>query len=59
MKEELKEIKLYTLQELVPVLDVTYRTLLDYVKTGRLKAVKIGGRWRISSENLQAFLNGQ
>lgn len=54
----LEKIRLYTLTELEPVLGVTHRTLQTYVKTGRLKAVKIGHRWRVTQENLDAFLNG-
>jgi excisionase family DNA binding protein len=56
---DLEDIKFYELKELVPVLKVSYRTLLDYVNKGRLKAVKIGGRWRVSPENLNAFLEGR
>lgn len=57
-KETLKAIKLFTLTELEEVLGVTHRTLLTYVKLGRLKAVKVGGKWKVSEENLKAFING-
>lgn len=52
-------IQLYTLTELEPVLGVTHRTLLTYVKTGRLKAVKIGGKWKVSGDVLRKFINGE
>lgn len=58
-KEKLDKFTVYTLTELEPVLGVTHRTLLDYVKTGRLKAVKIGGKWKVSEDNLRRFLNGE
>lgn len=51
-------IKLYTLEELEPILGVKVRTLREYAKTGKLKCVKIGREWRISEENLQKFING-
>lgn len=51
-------IKIYTLKELETVLHVTYRSLLTYIKTGKLKAVKIGHSWRVSEDNLKAFING-
>ncbi len=54
----LDKIRLYTLTELEPLLGVTHRTLLQYVKDKRLKAVKVGGKWKITEENLQRFLNG-
>jgi len=43
--------KVYALADLAPLLGVTYRTLLTYVKTKKLKAVKIGGRWKVTPEN--------
>lgn len=51
-------IKLYTLSDLVPMLGVTYRTLQNYIHDGKLKGVKIGGRWRVTEENLLKFING-
>jgi len=56
---ELDTIKLYTLTEIEPILGCTHRTLLSYVADGRLKAVKIGGKWKITAENLAKFLNGE
>ena len=50
--------KIYNLHELEEMLQVTQRTLYNYIKAGRLKAVKIGGTWRVTEENLNAFLNG-
>ncbi len=58
-RESLESIKIYSLTELEPVLGVTHRTLLDYVKKGKLKAVKLGGKWKVTDENLRAFLNGE
>ena len=42
-----------------PILGVSHRTLLDYVKKGKIKAVKIGGKWKVSEQNLKAFINGE
>lgn len=55
----LESIHLYTLSELEPILEVTHRTLQTYIKDGRLKGVKIGGKWKVSEENLRKFLNGE
>jgi excisionase family DNA binding protein len=56
---ELEELKVYTLTEIEPILGVTHRTLLTYIKDGRLKGVKIGGKWKVSGENLRKFINGE
>lgn len=55
----LQKLNVYTLTELEPVLGVTHRTLLNYVKDGKLKAVKIGGKYKVSEENLKKFINGE
>lgn len=56
---KLDSYTVYTLTELEPVLGVTHRTLLQYVKDGKLKAVKIGGKWKVSEDNLKRFINGE
>ncbi len=56
----LEGLKLYSLTEIEPILGVTHRTLLNYVKEGKLKgAKKIGGKWKISEENLKKFINDE
>lgn len=52
------KIKTYSLKELETILQRSRPTLFRYIKNGELKAVKIGNAWRVTEENLQAFLNG-
>ena len=54
----LESFRVYSLSELEPILGVTHRTLLRYISEGKLKAVKMGGRWKVSQDNLRAFVNG-
>ena len=56
---ELESLKVYTLTEIEPILGVTHRTSLTYIKDGRLKGVKIGGKWKVSGDNLRKFINGE
>lgn len=51
------DIKVYTLDEVADILKVTKRTLYNYVKAGKLPAVKIGKYWRVSEESLQTFIS--
>lgn len=55
----LESIKLFTLTEIEPIIGVTHRTLLSYIKDGRLKGIKVGGKWKVSEENLKKFVNGE
>ena len=48
--------KLYTLQETADLLKVSTRTVLRYIKSGKLKATKIG-QWRINEISLRDFLS--
>lgn len=51
------EIRVYTLDEVADIMKVTKRTLYNYIKAGTLNAVKMGKYWRVSEENLQAFIS--
>lgn len=51
------EIRVYTTEEVAEILQVTKRTIYNYIKAGALKAVKIGKYWRISAENLEEFIS--
>lgn len=50
-------MKVYTLEELVDVLQVTRRTLYNYIREGKLKAVKMGKYWRVTEKQLEEFLS--
>ena len=56
--QSLEAFRLYTLTEIEPILGIGHRTLLEYVAKGKIRAVKIGGKWKVSEENLRAFING-
>jgi len=49
--------KLLTLKETAKILRVSERTIMRYLKSGKLKASKVG-RWRIKESDLEKFLKG-
>ena len=51
------ETRYYTLTEVEPWLRVTHRTLLSWVKTGKIHAEKVAGKWLITEEELMEHLN--
>ena len=55
--EELKKYKLYTAKEIESVLGVSAQSIKRYIKAGKLHAIKVGGKWRVSEEDLKEFLN--
>ncbi len=52
--------KLLTVQQVADQLQVRPKTVREWLKSGQLKGVKIGGRqWRVKESDLQAFVDGQ
>ena len=54
--EILNNYQIFTLTDLETVLRVSHRTLLTYVKDGKLKAFKIGNKSRVTKEDLKDFI---
>ena len=48
-----KDIEVYTLEEIETLLQVTKRTLYNWIKSGELKAFKAGRQWRVTKEALE------
>jgi excisionase family DNA binding protein len=51
------ETPIYDLKDLSKKLTISIRTLREYVKSGRLKARKVGRAYYITEPNLMAFLD--
>ena len=56
MNESNKDIKVYTVDEVADILQVTRRTVYNYIKEGKLNAKKIGKSWRITSKDIEDLL---
>lgn len=56
MPKEIMGIKTYTADETAAILGVTKRTLIRYLKTGKMIASKIGGRWAITEKQIQDYI---
>ena len=48
--------KLYNLADLEPVLGVSRRTLLSYISNGKLRAFKLGQKWKVTESALAELL---
>lgn len=47
---------LLTIQQVMEQLQVADETVYRYIRQGKLKAVRVGGLWRIPSDALDEFL---
>jgi excisionase family DNA binding protein len=52
----IQDLKLYTIQEVAPILGITTRTLYTYIKAGKFTAKKIGGKWKITGDKLKEWV---
>jgi len=52
----MNETPIYNLKDLSKKLKISIRTLREYVKSGELKAKKIGKAYYVTEPNLLAFL---
>lgn len=48
--------KFYTVQEVADMLQVHWQSILNYIKNGKLKALKLGKGYRISQSSLDEFI---
>ncbi len=51
------QIEFYLVEELAEKLRVSNMTIYRYIKSGKIKAYKIGKEYRISGEEYNIFLN--
>jgi len=58
-KRRIRKISFFTTDQLTGILNLSMLTVRKYLKEGRIKGVKIGQRWFISSRNLDLFLKGK
>jgi excisionase family DNA binding protein len=49
--------KFYTVQEVANNLQLHWQSVLNYIKSGQLEAVKLGKGYRISEVALQKFID--
>lgn len=49
--------KLYTVEDIATMTNLTTRTIRTYIKDGILKGRKIGGQWRFTEEDIKSFMD--
>ena len=48
---------LYTVQQVAEYLNLATRTIYSYIRSGKLKAMKVGREYRITQKELERFLD--
>lgn len=52
----MKSNSFYTVEQVAELLQVHWQTVLNYIKGGKLEAMKLGRGYRISKESLDRFI---
>lgn len=50
--------KFYTVEQVAEMIDMHPKTIRKFIREGRLKANKVGKRWRITGHDLSVFTEG-
>ena len=58
MPKQIGNITFYSVIELSNSLEITPLTLRKYIKEGKLQGRKVGGKYLVTEESLNIFLNG-
>jgi excisionase family DNA binding protein len=45
----------YTLKEIAEKFKVTVQTIRNWIRQGKIRAIKLGGNWRISQSEVDNF----
>lgn len=52
-------VETYTVEQVAEQLGISVRTIREYIRKGKIKAVKVGNKYIISEDNFRDFVNGE
>jgi excisionase family DNA binding protein len=52
----MRRMRYYTPRQVAELLQLTPQVIYEYIKAGKLPAIRLGTRYRISAEDLDRFL---
>ena len=55
--DAIKDLTLYSVKELEPILGVSEQTIKRRIKSGELPARKISGKWKVTRADLEEYIN--
>ena len=51
--------EMITIKQLAEMLDLSTRSIHRYIKDGKIKAYKVGNKWRFEPEEIERFVKGE
>ena len=52
----MKDHSFWTIQQVAEILQIHWQTVLNYIKSGKLNAIKLGKGYRVSKKDLDEFI---
>ena len=52
----MKKHSFWTIQQVAEILQIHWQTVLNYIKSGKLNAIKLGKGYRVSKKDLDGFI---
>jgi len=52
----MKKHSFWTIQQVAEILQIHWQTVLNYIKSGKLNAIKLGKGYRVSKKDLDEFI---
>ena len=50
------QVKIYSINDLISLLQVSRKTLIAYIQKGKLKAFKVGNAYRVTDDSLKEYI---
>ena len=54
--KEIFGVKHYDIKETAEMLGISTTSVQNYIKSGNMKAAKVGGRWLLKEEDIKVYL---
>lgn len=49
--------EIFTVKQVAYLFGITERTVMNYIKEGRIKGSKVGGKWRFTKAEIERLIN--
>ncbi|MFA6832210.1 MAG: helix-turn-helix domain-containing protein [Bacteroidaceae bacterium] len=59
MIENSENPKVYSVNDLVEILQLNRKTITGYIRTGQIKAFRVGNGYRVTNSSLELFMSSR
>ncbi|MBU1093011.1 MAG: helix-turn-helix domain-containing protein [Candidatus Izemoplasmatales bacterium] len=56
MLDDNNDLQVYTIHDVEKFMQITQRTVYDHMKSGNLKGIKVGNKWRFTRKQILDYI---